>query len=234
MRRSPFRRRAAVAAALVAVLGTGGLHASPAAAEHQRSEACAFFDAFALPPTTTSFSIALGSALQPGEVVTVSASDASDGNVLTLEIGTFGDREVLSATASGGALAATYEAAGGEDYLFVYTNGTDLQAQVLEMTCAGAPHPPPDADDDGVADGDDACPGTDLSNDVRPTHENRFGADASGAFVDGQGRPSGFTIVDTGGCSASQLIDRLGLGVGHRRFGISRGALLEAVATLGP
>lgn len=80
----------------------------------------------------------------------------------------------------------------------------------------------PDDDGDLVLDSDDLCPTTDLVGDVAPSSlkRNRSWSDADGRFGD-----SGWTIVDTGGCSASQIIDASGLGRGHQRFGLSRGVL---------
>jgi hypothetical protein len=92
---------------------------------------------------------------------------------------------------------------------------------------------PLDSDGDGVLDPDDVCPATVVPDE--PTDglkKNRFAADASGAFLDGEGTPSGYTLVDTGGCSATQIIERAELGTGHTRFGISRSALEAWIASL--
>lgn len=82
-----------------------------------------------------------------------------------------------------------------------------------------------DADLDSVPDEVDECPGTvlpDLAT-VQPGR-HRYLANASGEFeVDGQ--PSEWTVSDTRGCSATQIIEAAGLGDGHRRFGISHGEL---------
>ena len=70
-------------------------------------------------------------------------------------------------------------------------------------------------------DADDACGGTVLPD--QPLVElkrNRFAANAGGEFVDGDGNPSGITVADTGVCSATQLIDALGLGARARKFGL--------------
>ncbi len=86
----------------------------------------------------------------------------------------------------------------------------------------------PDDDNDGVDDPADRCAETDLADDTAPARlkRNRFWSDASGVFGG-----SGYTVADTGGCSASQIIDAAGLGNGHRRFGISRSALREWIAS---
>lgn len=92
----------------------------------------------------------------------------------------------------------------------------------------------PDDDDDGVDDVDDLCPATELGDADRPEalKKNRFHANARGHFVGASGRDSGHDILDTGGCSARQIIDGAGLGVGHRRFGITAGAIDDWIASI--
>jgi hypothetical protein len=90
-----------------------------------------------------------------------------------------------------------------------------------------------DTDDDGVDDGAEVCPATLLPD--KPSHglkKNRFAADTTGAFVDTDGTPSGYTVADTGGCWATQIITAAGLGNGHTRFGISGSALETWIAGL--
>jgi hypothetical protein len=59
---------------------------------------------------------------------------------------------------------------------------------------------------------------------------NRFALTDGDAVFDttppeGEGPGATFTLDDTGGCSCEQIIDRLGLGLGHRKFGCSLGAM---------
>ncbi|MFK7805154.1 MAG: thrombospondin type 3 repeat-containing protein [Anaerolineae bacterium] len=84
----------------------------------------------------------------------------------------------------------------------------------------------PDDDNDGVADGVDACHSTTLPDDTpdKPK-KNRYYANASGEFVDGIGNLAGISVANAGGCSASQIIAAAGLGNGHVKHGISKGAL---------
>jgi hypothetical protein len=91
-----------------------------------------------------------------------------------------------------------------------------------------------DVDDDGdaVADIDDTCPGTVLPDVISELKVNRFAANADGAFLDAAGKASGYTIADTGGCSAAQIIAAAGLGSAHTRFGITRSALDAWVASV--
>jgi hypothetical protein len=86
-----------------------------------------------------------------------------------------------------------------------------------------------DADDDGVVDAFDVCADTVLP-DAPATKKNRYSANAAGEFVDDGGRASGYTLGDTFGCSAAQIIDEAGLGKGLARYGLTDSALEEWVA----
>jgi hypothetical protein len=88
-----------------------------------------------------------------------------------------------------------------------------------------------DSDGDGVGNSADLCPGTDLASDAAPEglKKNRLWSTTSGAFVFGDGSDSGVTVTDSGGCSASQIIEAAGLGAGHTRFGISKSALASFI-----
>lgn len=82
-----------------------------------------------------------------------------------------------------------------------------------------------DTDDDGVLDDDDLCPGTIDDAPTKGTKRNRLAASlADGGLVDAEGA-LGATFAETAGCSGQQIIEALGLGVGHEKFGISRSAL---------
>lgn len=96
------------------------------------------------------------------------------------------------------------------------------------------PTPPPasDEDNDGVPDADDACPGTTLGDAPSDPMKNRHFANAQGQFVDGAGNDSGIDIFATAGCDEDQIIDALGLGQGHERFGLPKGAIQNWIAGL--
>ena len=88
----------------------------------------------------------------------------------------------------------------------------------------------PDDDNDGVDDADDLCPATVLpESEPDQFKKNHYIANADGQFVDANGDLLGITVVDTGGCSGSQVIDAAGLGRGHVRFGITGSALMDWV-----
>lgn len=89
----------------------------------------------------------------------------------------------------------------------------------------------PDDDNDGVADESDLCAETILPEDEPvKSKKNRFYANGSGEFVDGDGNLAGISVEDAGGCSGIQIIDAAGLGKGHTQQGISRSALEAWVA----
>jgi enterochelin esterase-like enzyme len=88
-----------------------------------------------------------------------------------------------------------------------------------------------DADKDGVKDSSDVCAGTILpdaaSSDLKPNH---YTATADG-FVDSEGEV-GFSLLEAGGCSGSQIVEAMGLGKGHLKYGLAQGALRSWVASL--
>ena len=90
-----------------------------------------------------------------------------------------------------------------------------------------------DIDKDGVFDDEDECLGTSIDEDVpeiklKPNH---FVLGSDGTFVkgepkgEGEGTDKSFTIEQTHGCSCEQIIEQLGLGNGHRKFGCSPGVM---------
>ena len=87
-----------------------------------------------------------------------------------------------------------------------------------------------DADGDGVEAADDACPGTTDDSDLAPLrlNPNHFWTTTDG-FVDRDGHVA-YSLADTRGCSASQIIDAAGLRTGHTKHGIPGGALRAWVA----
>jgi len=88
-----------------------------------------------------------------------------------------------------------------------------------------------DDDEDGVPDSFDVCEETVLpdspANALKPNH---YAATADG-FVDGNGEVA-YTLLEAGGCSASQIIEAAGLGAGHVKFGIAKGELESWIASV--
>ncbi len=93
-----------------------------------------------------------------------------------------------------------------------------------------------DADEDGVWDAIDHCPGTVIPESV-PTLElgtNSFAlTDDDGVFdttpSKGKGPQAWFDIFDTAGCSCEQIIAAQELGEGHSKYGCSLGEMKEWV-----
>jgi hypothetical protein len=100
-----------------------------------------------------------------------------------------------------------------------------------------------DSDNDGIVDPDDLCPDT-VIPETAPTMRlgvNRFALTANGdAFTfdttapKGNGPRKSFTIEDTAGCSCSQIIENLGLGEGHEKFGCSISAMEDWINSVNP
>jgi hypothetical protein len=89
-----------------------------------------------------------------------------------------------------------------------------------------------DFDGDGVLVFDDRCfdtevdssmPRVDLKKHRYAWHGDGDG-DGDSVFISGGDNGPVFTVTDTAGCSAVQIIEQLGLGVGHRKFGLSLSA----------
>ncbi len=91
-----------------------------------------------------------------------------------------------------------------------------------------------DSDDDGVPDGDDACPATAIPEGGVPSIELRGKrwalVDGDGMFDTAVDAKETYTVVETGGCSCEQIIDRTGAGLGHRKFGCSNSLIKEWIA----
>ncbi len=98
-----------------------------------------------------------------------------------------------------------------------------------------------DADNDGVIDGLDVCSNTVIPESL-PTRSlgvNRFALfDGDDVFdttsPKGKGHRRSYTTADTAGCSCTQIIDALGLGNGHTKFGCSISAMDEWVILVNP
>ena len=95
-----------------------------------------------------------------------------------------------------------------------------------------------DEDGDGVLDDDDLCPGTAVPEAVVPSRRlgtNRWALVDDNAIFDtkapkGKGPRRSYSTEDTAGCSCEQIIENLGLGKGHAKFGCSISAMDDWVA----
>ena len=115
-----------------------------------------------------------------------------------------------------------------------------------------------DADGDGVSDASDVCAETTFTagpaeltpkgdsakarsngKPAKPKRNqnqgtlkpNHYWSTSDAGFVDRTGA-IGYTLEETGGCSAEQIIAAAGLGKGHMKHGISVGAMTQWVASL--
>ena len=122
--------------------------------------------------------------------------------------------------------------AGNPDPAFNNSDGTRNTMGVY-----GGPYslidPVADDDADGVLDEDDWCPGTVLPDVAPQLKPSRYWVTESGDFVSDAPNAPTYSMADTAGCSASQIIDELGLGGGHARFGLSRSALEQWIDAVG-
>ena len=98
-----------------------------------------------------------------------------------------------------------------------------------------------DEDDDGIPDDQDECPDTVIPESVptKSLRTNRFAiVDGDTSFdtkaPKGKGPRKTFTIEDTAGCSCEQIIEELGLGKGHVKFGCSISTMEEWVDAVNP
>jgi len=112
-------------------------------------------------------------------------------------------------------------------------NDTFRRTTGVCATCTPAVVINPDADGDGVSDGDDLCPATVIPEGVplRVLKPNRWALVDNDFDFDtvprGQGRGPNrsYTIEDTAGCSCEQIIEIQELGDGHTKFGCSISAM---------
>lgn len=135
---------------------------------------------------------------------------------------------------SGATFDYTFESSNSYTVSWGPADGSGALDWTLTCSFTGVPDPDPapdDTDGDGLPDDVDLCPGTVEDAPTSGRLPNRYWDDTDGAFVDGDGVPSGYTLVDTGGCSASQIVEATGLGQGHLSFGLTAGALENWVAS---
>lgn len=124
--------------------------------------------------------------------------------------------------------------------LYANADQSDFDNDSLGDVCDSCPKDADnDADADTVCGDEDQCPETALPESV-PTLKlgvNRFAnTDTDAAFETvlpkGTGPQKSFTMADTKGCSCSQIIEILDLGLGHEKFGCSISAMEDFIALL--
>ncbi|WP_400994731.1 hypothetical protein [Agromyces sp. GXQ0307] len=174
--------------------------------------------------------------LNAGDVVGVTVSPARSGDLIILSgsAGTSIFFEEAPAT-SGMKFTAPYSMTYGLGWS-LDTSGTIPSDLTWTFTCSGSggsggSATTSDSDRDGVADSADSCGSTTLPDSVSRPTAGRYFANSSGKFVDGTGASAGVTVVDAGGCSATQIAKALRLSKKDSRSGISLTTLKNWAAT---
>lgn len=181
---------------------------------------CATFEGLVLTQSSVSYS---GVSLRAGEAITARMSPAATGDEIFLSVTLGLSFSFYSAPASQG---ITYKAPGDGTYGLGWSldaAGATPSSITWTFDCStssGGTAPVADSDRDGVSDAADACAGTILPDAVRRPVAGSYYADRAGRFVDGAGRAAGVTVVDAGGCSATQIAKAAGLSAKDSKSGI--------------
>lgn len=232
------RRRAAIAAvtaALGLILAATTAVAPASAAKPVRggtaSSSTVYDCGFFHNRTVTAQKVAVNPvALTAGQVigVTVSPARAGDDVFLVSNIGlniTFAGGPATEGFRFTAPVTATY----GLSFSLRTPEGTTApDGLTWKFTCStgssamtGAPMPTAsDSDTDGVTDAADLCSSTVIPESVRKT-AGKYYAATGGKFVDGAGKGSGITVIDTAGCNAAQIASKLKLSAKDARGGIT-------------
>lgn len=207
-------------AALTAVAPASAAKPQPASTQTTATYSCSSFQGL----TVTADSVSRNSVgLKAGEVIGVTVSPARDGDTIILTQGfTFSDAPATSGLQFRAPSDGTYNFGWSLD-----AAGTRPSSLTWSFTCStggsgsGTGTVTTDSDRDGVADSADACSATSLPDSVSRKEAGKYYALSTGRFVDGTGKASAYTVVDTGGCSATQIAKSLGLGKRDSRSGIT-------------
>jgi hypothetical protein len=211
-------RRSSLAAS-AALLLCAMAPAAPVAAQTGISEGCASFVPALV--ATSSGSFVGVHPWHQGETVVIDGISAGEANLMLLSI------QELQAVVDQSALPGTVQFTFPEDDTYtlqILTAGAgDLLPAELTISCI--PVAPPDSDGDGVLDADDICPNTQLPDVFAAYQPSRYQADVDGQLRSGQKHAPVYSLSDTLGCSANQIIVELGVGKGHTDKGLTRGHL---------
>ncbi|HUU32816.1 MAG TPA: hypothetical protein VMW48_02070 [Vicinamibacterales bacterium] len=88
-----------------------------------------------------------------------------------------------------------------------------------------------DSDGDGVCEADDLCQGTEATDADAGVPTEKLGPkrwaemDGDGVFDGGKKTTTAYTLADTAGCSCGQILEELGGGRGHEKFGCTTAIL---------
>jgi hypothetical protein len=161
---------------------------------------------------------------------TISTVDPDDISSIT---GLHEDYPFFAST--GALLTDLYEWAINYEMTLDVSHCSSGEAVIGVASIHNSPEKGPDADGDGVADSADLCPETDLPESSIPTVELRGKRYADitgdGVFESGNSRTDQlYSVVDTGGCSAEQIIAQWQLGLGHSKYGLANSVLNAWIA----
>lgn len=217
---------AAIGAAIGLALATLTAVAPASAATYS----CSHFSGL----TVTADSVSRNSVgLKAGETIGVTVSPAREGDMIILTEGfTFSDAPATSGMQFRAPADGTYNFGWSLD-----AAGTRPSSLTWSFTCStgsgsgGSGTVAADSDRDGVADSADSCSSTVLPDSVSPKVSGKYYALSTGRFVDGTGKAAGVTVVDAGGCSATQIAKSLGLSKRDAKSGINLSTLTNWAAT---
>jgi len=161
-------------------------------------------------------------------------STNSGGSYTSLGLGTF-TYGALPPTFAYVNVVGSYPGVTNIRYRFHQANGGYEGQRIPELVALQA-----DDDGDNVFNSGDYCPETVIPEEV-PTQSlgvNRWALiDGDLAFdttlPEGEGPGRSYSTADTAGCSCGQIIDELGLGQGHIKFGCSISAMDEWLEYVG-
>lgn len=174
-------------------------------------------------------------ALKAGDVIGAKVSPARDTDRIALSTAVGGSLWFGDAPATTG---MQWKAPSDGTYNFGWSlnSSTTLPTSIAwTFTCTGSSGTgggtTTDADRDGVVDTADACRSTVLPDAVKRPSAGKYYARSTGKFLDGAGAASAYSVVDTGGCSATQIAAALGLRKADSQSGISLSVLQNWAAT---
>lgn len=228
--RARTTRLAAIGAAIGLALATLTT-VSPASAA---TYTCAYFSG----RTVTANSVSVSPvSLKAGETIGVTVSPARVGDAIVLSVGSNLTVGFYEAPATSGLkFTAPYDGSYGLGWS-LEASGTRPSSITWSFTCStgsgsGTGVVTSDADRDGVADSADSCSATTLPDSIKKRVAGRYYATSTGRFVDGKtGAYSGYTVIDTGGCSSIQIAKALRLGKTDQQSGITLTTLKNWAAT---
>jgi hypothetical protein len=205
-------------AAPAALLLSAMAPAAPVAAQTGISEGCAAYVPAVV--ATSSGSFVRVHPWHQGETVLIDGVSAGEANLMLLSIP---ELQALDQSALPGTVQFTFPEDGTYTFEVLTAGAGDLLPAELTISCI--PVAPPDSDEDGVLDADDICPGTQLPDVFAAYQPSRYRADVDGLLTSGREHAPVYSLSDTRGCSASQIISALGLGKGHTDKGLTRAHL---------